>query len=161
MTKLSDTAGASVSTEYENLPIIRAGELVGLPIIIWGRRKANTAYGDAMFCDFQHAGDAQQELATVVFSSNSPAYKQLDAVETDTITKEGLEVVILEAGRSFKLGDPDDLQMVSHPENRGAEHAPASAAQPQQSRKAPPATQRPVNPTQRRSSAPSDEGVPW
>lgn len=144
MTKLNDTEARDVSSEFEQYPIIRASELVGLPIIIWARRKATTTYGDAMFVDYQHAGDAEQNMFTAVFSAQSPAYRQLDAVKSSTITEEGLEVVVLEAGRSFKLADPDDVQMVSHPE----------AHTPPPSKAAPP---KPKNPTQRGKPAESDE----
>lgn len=140
MTKLSDTSARDVSTEFEQYPIIRAGELVGLPIVIWARRKASTTYGDAMFVDFHHAGDADQNMFTAVFSAQSPAYRQLDAVKSETITEEGLEVVVLEAGRSFKLADPDEVQMVSHPEAHTPPPTPAAPAKPK-------------NPTQRGKSA--------
>lgn len=141
MTKLSETSARDVSTEFEQYPIIRAGELVGLPIVIWARRKASTTYGDAMFVDFHHAGDEEQNMFTAVFSAQSPAYRQLDAVKSETITEEGLEVVVLEAGRSFKLADPDEVQMVSHPEA----HTPPPST--------PAASVKPKNPTQRGKSA--------
>lgn len=140
MTKLSETSARDVSTEYEQYPIIRAGELVGLPIVIWARRKASTTYGDAMFVDFHHAGDEEQNMFTAVFSAQSPAYRQLDAVKSETITEEGLEVVVLEAGRSFKLADPDEVQMVSHPEAHTPPPTPAAPTKPK-------------NPTQRGKSA--------
>lgn len=154
MTKLNDTEARNISTEYESYPIIRAAELVGLPIIIWAKRKATTTFGEAMFVDYHHAGDADQNMFTAVFSAQSPAFRQLDAIKASTISEEGLEVVVLEAGRSFKLADPDDVQMVSHPEAHTPPAAPAKPA-------APTGPAKPQRPNARPAAKSEGESAPW
>lgn len=114
MPKFSDSDAAKVDISLPSNPIVSATTLVenGAVIQLYDKRLAKTEFGESMFVDFMYADDPYNEEGyrdnhyTTVFTANSPAYRQLLAVDNLNYN-DPLEVAIAPAGRSFKLIDPD------------------------------------------------------
>lgn len=112
MPKFGESQAAHVDTSLPSNPVVAPTDLKekGWVIEILRKREADTQFGHQMIVDFWYADDPYtpegvKDEYTAFFSQNSPAFKQLAAVEIDP--NDPLVCVILAAGRSFKLGDPD------------------------------------------------------
>ena len=177
MPKFSESAAAKVDTSLPSNPIVSATDLCqhNYVIELVDKRIAKTEFGQAMFVDFAYCDDPytpegfRESYYTTVFSAQSPAYKQLEAM--DLTYADPLECRVLAAGRSFKLGDADapteaptspqaapsarPAQAPSRPAANAATPRPAPTGRPE-ARPAP-AAQRPVRPTQQPITLTEDE----
>lgn len=112
MPKFSQSSAAQVDTSLPSNPIVTATDLCthGNVIEMYDKRVAKTEFGEAVFVDFNYSDDPYDENGfkaayTTVFTVNSPAFKQLQAVELNL--HDPLECKVVSAGRSFKLADAD------------------------------------------------------
>lgn len=133
MAKLSDTAANDVDLSYPDNPqVVKAADLTGYKLTLWDARFVNSSYGPCVYVDFTYDHDTYQTLYSVVFSgpdetkgwSGSPAYRQMEVIDAELLRSEGLQVVIVPVGRSFKLVDQDTPEAKTAPKRPEDEATP-------------------------------------
>lgn len=107
MKDFTQTGAANVTEpEYPQDKYQKASDIVGLPLILLRANVADTQYGTSAFVHFNVDGDPEHTDYTTVFSEQSYAFRQLQAlIEANDLP---IRCAILSwSRRSFQLGAYD------------------------------------------------------